>query len=45
EIAARLGQSHASSADVYIHLAADHLGDRLRATEHLVWRPAENASR
>jgi len=41
EIAARLGQSHASSADVYIHLAADHLGERLRATEHLVWPPSQ----
>lgn len=37
EIAARLGQSHAGSADVYIHLAANHLGERLRATEHLIW--------
>lgn len=26
-----------SSADVYIHLATDRLGERLRATEHLVW--------
>ncbi|MBF9318025.1 tyrosine-type recombinase/integrase [Mycobacteroides chelonae] len=39
EIAARLGQSHASSADVYIHLAGDDLAARLRETEHLVWRP------
>lgn len=39
EIAARLGQSHASSADVYIHLASDDLAERLRQTEHLVWRP------
>jgi integrase/recombinase XerD len=42
EIAARLGHSHASSADVYIHLAADDLGERLRRTEHLVWRPPQN---
>ena len=39
EIAARLGQSHASSADVYIHLATDDLAERLRRTEHLVWQP------
>jgi site-specific recombinase XerD len=39
EIAARLGQSHSSSADVYIHLAGDDLAARLRETEHLVWRP------
>jgi len=38
EIAARLGQSHAASADVYIHLASDDLVERLRRTEHLVWR-------
>lgn len=42
EIAARLGQSQASSADVYIHLAADDLAERLRRTEHLVWRPPHN---
>ncbi|MDM2174950.1 phage integrase family protein [Mycobacteroides abscessus subsp. abscessus] len=42
EIAARLGQSHASSADVYIHLASDDLADRLRRTEHLVWRTPES---
>jgi integrase/recombinase XerD len=39
EIAARLGHSHAASADVYIHLAGDDLSVRLRETEHLVWRP------
>lgn len=38
EIAARLGQSHSASADVYIHLASDDLAERLRRTEHLVWR-------
>jgi site-specific recombinase XerD len=37
EIAGRLGQSHPSSADVYIHLAGDDLSDKLRRTEHLVW--------
>ena len=42
EIAARLGQSHAASADVYIHLASDDLAERLRLTEHLVWRPPQN---
>lgn len=42
EIAARLGQSQASSADVYIHLASDDLAERLRRTEHLVWRPPQN---
>ncbi len=41
EIAARLGQSHAASADVYIHLASDDLAERLRRTEHLVWRPPQ----
>lgn len=45
EIAARLGQSHAGSANVYIHLAADHLGERLRTTEHLVWPPSQNKER
>jgi integrase/recombinase XerD len=44
EIAARLGQSHASSADVYIHLASDDLAERLRRTEHLVWRPPQNGA-
>lgn len=44
EIAARLGQSQASSADVYIHLAADDLAERLRRTEHLVWRPPQNGT-
>lgn len=43
EIAARLGQSQASSADVYIHLASDDLAVRLRRTEHLVW-PSPNGS-
>lgn len=42
EIAARLGQSHAASADVYIHLAGDDLAERLRRTEHLVWRAPQN---
>lgn len=42
EIAARLGQSHASSADVYIHLASDDLAERLRRTEHLVWRAPQD---
>lgn len=37
EIAARLGHRHASSADVYIHLANDDLEQRLAATQHLVW--------
>ncbi|MGC5027931.1 tyrosine-type recombinase/integrase [Tsukamurella sp. DT100] len=37
EIAGRLGHSHPSSADVYIHLASDDLTDKLRRTEHLVW--------
>ncbi|MBB4853944.1 site-specific recombinase XerD [Mycobacteroides chelonae] len=44
EIAARLGHSHASSADVYIHLAADDLACRLRQTEHLVWRTPQNGT-
>lgn len=44
EIAARLGQSHASSADVYIHLASDDLAERLRRTEHLVWRAPQNGA-
>lgn len=44
EIAARLGHSHASSADVYIHLAADDLATRLRQTEHLVWRPPQTGA-
>lgn len=44
EIAARLGQSHASSADVYIHLASDDLAERLRRTEHLVWRAPHNGA-
>lgn len=38
EIAGRLGQSHSASADVYIHLASDDLAEKLRTTEHLVWR-------
>jgi site-specific recombinase XerD len=37
EIAARLGQSFSSSADVYIHLASSDLEDKLKATEHLIW--------
>jgi integrase/recombinase XerD len=37
EIAARLGHQHASSADVYIHLANDDLERRLAATQHLIW--------
>jgi integrase/recombinase XerD len=44
EIAARLGHSHASSADVYIHLASDDLAERLRRTEHLVWRAPQNGA-
>jgi integrase/recombinase XerD len=44
EIAARLGQSHAASADVYIHLASDDLAERLRRTEHLVWRVPQNGA-
>ena len=44
EIAARLGQSHAASADVYIHLAGDDLAERLRRTEHLVWRAPQNGA-
>lgn len=44
EIAARLGQSHASSADVYIHLASDDLAERLRRTEHVVWRAPQNGA-
>lgn len=44
EIAARLGQSHASSADVYIHLAGDDLAERLRRTEHLVWRAPQKGA-
>lgn len=43
EIAARLGQSHANSADVYIHLANTDLADKLRRTEHLVWPTPENS--
>lgn len=37
EIAARLGQSFPSSADVYIHLANGDLQNRLEATQHLIW--------
>jgi site-specific recombinase XerD len=37
EIAARLGQRNASSADVYIHLANDDLVARMQETQHLVW--------
>jgi site-specific recombinase XerD len=44
EIAARLGQSHAASADVYIHLAGDDLAERLRRTEHLVWRAPQDGA-
>ena len=36
-IAARLGHAHASSADVYIHLASTDLEDQLKATQHLIW--------
>lgn len=45
EIAARLGQSFAGSADVYIHLANTDLEDRLTATQHLIWpgSPAREA--
>jgi integrase len=39
EIAARLGHEHASSADVYIHLATSDLDDRLAQTQHLIWPP------
>jgi site-specific recombinase XerD len=39
EIAARLGHEHASSADVYIHLATNDLDDRLAQTQHLIWPP------
>lgn len=37
EIAARLGHSHSSSADVYIHLANSDVQKRLQETSHLVW--------
>lgn len=37
EIAARLGQKSAASADVYVHLASDDIERRLTETEHLVW--------
>jgi integrase/recombinase XerD len=37
EIAARLGQTHPSSADVYIHLTSDDLDKRLADTQHLIW--------
>lgn len=37
EIAARLGQRHATSADVYIHLANEDIAERMEATKHLVW--------
>lgn len=37
EIAARLGQSHAASADVYIHLASDDLAEKMKHTQHLLW--------
>jgi integrase/recombinase XerD len=40
EIAARLGHSVASSADVYIHLAATDLEDKLKATEKDLWPEA-----
>lgn len=39
EIAARLGQSHAASADVYIHLASDDLTNKMKQTEDLIWPP------
>lgn len=37
EIAARLGQRHPSSADIYIHLANSDLEDRMNQTSHLIW--------
>ena len=37
EIAARLGQRSAASADVYVHLANDDIEKRLAETAHLVW--------
>lgn len=40
EIAKRLGQKSAASAEPYIHLASNDIEDRLRQTEHLVWAPA-----
>lgn len=45
EIAARLGQKHAGSADVYIHLAANHLEKRLAETEHLIRPHARSGAR
>ncbi|TFD84449.1 transposase [Cryobacterium lactosi] len=41
EIAARLGQRHAASADVYIHIAADDLDQKLAETSHLIWNGSE----
>jgi site-specific recombinase XerD len=44
EIAARLGQEHATTADKYIHLANTDVDRRLEETEHLVWRrPADES--
>jgi integrase len=40
EIAARLGHSVASSADVYIHLASTDLEDKLKVTEADLWPEA-----
>ncbi|MEN8704534.1 MAG: tyrosine-type recombinase/integrase [Nocardioides marinisabuli] len=37
EIAKRLGQTSATSAEPYIHLANSDIENRLRETEHLVW--------
>lgn len=37
EIAARLGQKSAASADIYVHLANDDIEKRLAETAHLVW--------
>lgn len=41
EIAARLGQKSAASADIYVHLANDDIEQRLAETAHLVWAGAE----
>lgn len=37
EIAARLGQRSAASAEVYIHLANEDIEERMRETQHKVW--------
>ncbi|WP_198416457.1 tyrosine-type recombinase/integrase [Cryobacterium lyxosi] len=41
QIAARLGQRHAASADVYIHITEDDIDQKLAETSHLIWNGSE----